>query len=91
MAMVRPMGRRRSRAEGTLLSEGLHPNDLWCTDYKGQFQLNDSRYCYPLTVTDYSVLIWRKKPCSPWRTPSGQKCNLCLRNGQLLDGRGDRI
>ena len=48
------MGRRRSRAEGTPLSEGLLPNDLWCTDYKGEFQLSDRRYCYPLTVTDYS-------------------------------------
>jgi hypothetical protein len=35
------------------LSDGLHPNDLWCTDYKGEFQLSDRRYCYPLTVTDY--------------------------------------
>src|SRR5580658_3626082 len=48
------MGRRRSRAEGTPLSDGLLPNDLWCTDYKGAFQLSDKRYCYPLTVTDYS-------------------------------------
>ncbi len=52
--LVQPMGRRRSRAEGTPLSDGLHPNDLWCTDSKGEFQLNDKRYCYPLTVTDYS-------------------------------------
>ncbi len=51
--LVKPMGRRRSRAQGTPLSEGLQPNDLWCTDYKGEFQLNDKRYCYPLTVTDY--------------------------------------
>jgi transposase InsO family protein len=36
------------------LSDGLHPNDLWCTDYKGEFQLSDKRYCYPLTVSDYS-------------------------------------
>jgi len=52
--LVKPMGRRRSRAEGTPLSEGRLPNDLWCTDYKGEFQLSDKRYCYPLTVTDYS-------------------------------------
>src|SRR5579862_9545141 len=52
--LIQPMARRRSRAEGTPLSEGLHPNDLWCTDYKGEFQLSDKRYCYPLTVTDYS-------------------------------------
>jgi transposase InsO family protein len=52
--LVKPMGRRRPRAEGTRLSAGLHPNDLWSTDYKGEFQLGDQRYCYPLTVTDYA-------------------------------------
>jgi transposase InsO family protein len=36
------------------LSEGSRPNDLWCTDYKGEFQLADKRYCYPLTVTDHA-------------------------------------
>jgi transposase InsO family protein len=28
------------------------PNDLWATDFKGQFRTDDRRYCYPLTVTD---------------------------------------
>jgi len=46
--------RSRTRAQGTPLSEGLKPNDLWCTDYKGEFQLADKRYCYPLTVTDHA-------------------------------------
>ena len=46
--------RPRTRAEGTPLSEGSRPNDLWCTDYKGEFQLADKRYCYPLTVTDHA-------------------------------------
>ena len=46
--------RSRTRAEGTPLSQGLSPNDLWCTDYKGEFQLGDKRYCYPLTVTDHA-------------------------------------
>src|SRR5215472_15562106 len=35
------------------IRERLLPNHLWCTDYKGEFQLSDRRYCYPLTVTDY--------------------------------------
>ena len=30
----------------------LHPNDLWCADYKGQFMLGNRQYCYPLTITD---------------------------------------
>jgi putative transposase len=46
--------RSRTRTQGTPLSDGLHPNDLWCTDYKGEFMLGDKRYCYPLTVTDYT-------------------------------------
>jgi transposase InsO family protein len=46
--------RSRTRAQGTPLWEGTQPNDLWCTDYKGEFQLADKRYCYPLTVTDHA-------------------------------------
>jgi hypothetical protein len=42
--------RSRTHTEGTPLSEGLQPNALWCTDYKGEFLLGDRRYCYPLTV-----------------------------------------
>lgn len=46
--------RSRTRAEGTPFSEGLSPNELWCTDYEGEFMLADRRYCYPLTVTDHA-------------------------------------
>ena len=28
------------------------PNDIWATDFKGQFRTGDRIYCYPLTVTD---------------------------------------
>lgn len=52
--LVTRASRPRTRAEGTPLSAGLNPNDLWCTDYKGEFQLGNKRYCYPLTVTDYA-------------------------------------
>jgi transposase InsO family protein len=45
---------RRPRATGTPLSDGAGPNDLWCVDFKGEFQLGDRRYCYPLTVTDHA-------------------------------------
>lgn len=47
----RGKGRKR-KAHGTPLSDGAKPNDLWCTDYKGEFQLGNRQYCYPLTVTD---------------------------------------
>lgn len=46
--------RRRQRAQGTVLSAGTVPNDLWCVDFKGEFQLGNGRYCYPLTVTDHA-------------------------------------
>jgi transposase InsO family protein len=51
--LVRRM-RRRRRATGTPLSEGAKANDLWCVDFKGEFKLGSGRYCYPLTVTDYT-------------------------------------
>lgn len=46
--------RKRYKAEGTSLSVGSQSNDLWCTDFKGEFMLGDRRYCYPLTITDHS-------------------------------------
>lgn len=52
--LVKRMNKRRQRANGTPLSAGLAPNDLWCADYKGEFQLGNKAYCYPLTVTDHA-------------------------------------
>ena len=46
--------KRRYRAQGTVLSRPLTPNDLWCADYKGEFMLADRRYCYPLTISDFA-------------------------------------
>ncbi len=46
--------RRRPKAQGTALSAGQHPNELWSADFKGEFMLADRRYCYPLTVSDHS-------------------------------------
>ncbi|HEX8796455.1 MAG TPA: IS481 family transposase [Polyangiaceae bacterium] len=33
-------------------SQPTAPNQLWCADYKGEFRLGNTQYCYPLTVTD---------------------------------------
>lgn len=52
--LVKRMGRKRRRAEGTPLSSGAAPNDLWCTDFKGEFRLGNRQFCYPLTVTDHA-------------------------------------
>jgi putative transposase len=51
--LVERRGLRR-RAQGTPLSLGQRPNELWCTDYKGEFLLANRQYCYPLTVTDHA-------------------------------------
>jgi transposase InsO family protein len=29
-----------------------YPNDIWAADYKGQFRLGNSHYCFPLTISD---------------------------------------
>ena len=52
--LVKGMSRPRHRAQGTPLSAGAAPNDLWCVDFKGEFKLGNGQYCYPLTVTDHA-------------------------------------
>ena len=49
--LVRRMGKRRHKATGTPLSTGAAPNDLWSTDFKGEFKLGNGRYC------------WRRRSC----------------------------
>jgi transposase InsO family protein len=47
--------RPRRRTPGLVPSEltrATAPNDVWCVDFKGQFQLGNGQYCYPLTITD---------------------------------------
>ena len=43
--LVERRGRVRRRAQGTALSVGQHPNELWCADYKGEFLLANRQYC----------------------------------------------
>lgn len=35
------------------LSPSRGPNDVWSTDFKGQFRLGDRTWCYPLTISDH--------------------------------------
>lgn len=52
---VRRRRRRRKRAPSPAPSLGAtQPNDVWCTDFKGEFRTQDGVYCYPLTVSDHS-------------------------------------
>lgn len=52
--LVKRRRRRRYTATGTALSRPTEPNALWCADYKGEFLLGNRRYCYPLTITDFT-------------------------------------
>ncbi len=64
--LVERRGRLRRRAQGTPLSLGHTPDELGCTDYKGEFLLGNHPYCYPLTVTDHAsrFLLTREALCS---------------------------
>ena len=48
--------RRRKKATGLPIDFGLtaatSPNEVWTTDFKGEFRLQSGPYCYPLTVLD---------------------------------------
>jgi transposase InsO family protein len=52
--LVERRKRRRHKPQGTSLTDPASPNQLWCTDFKGEFMLGNRQYCYPLTITDYS-------------------------------------
>jgi transposase InsO family protein len=52
--LVERRKRRRHKAQGTSLTDPTAPNQLWCADFKGEFMLGNRKYCYPLTITDYS-------------------------------------
>lgn len=50
--------RRTSRRVHRLAGSGgpvgtqAEPNETWSTDFKGEWRLQDGRYCYPLTLSD---------------------------------------
>jgi len=45
--------RNKYQATATYLSVPQEPNDLWCTDFKGQFKVKNRTYCFPLTISDF--------------------------------------
>lgn len=45
--------RNKYHAVATYLSTPKEANDLWCADFKGQFKIKNSNYCYPLTISDF--------------------------------------
>jgi transposase InsO family protein len=47
--------RRRRRAlghPGYQPRAATAPNEIWTTDFKGQFRTSDAQWCYPLTIVD---------------------------------------
>jgi transposase InsO family protein len=51
--LVRSRRRRtRGRAPHAPLGPMTRPNEVWTTDFKGEFRTGDGRYCYPLTLRD---------------------------------------
>lgn len=51
------------------------PNELWQMDFKGQFQLKSSHWCYPLTILDdYSRYSLTIAACSNQHTRTVQYC-----------------
>lgn len=53
--LVKPRRKRVRRVYPGLsgLTEGVSPNLVWSVDYKGQFKMKNSKYCYPLTIADH--------------------------------------
>jgi transposase InsO family protein len=51
--LVRKQGRKKKHtAHPTHLGKAQESNEIWCTDFKGQFRLGNRKYCYPLTISD---------------------------------------
>src|SRR3989449_7297615 len=50
--LVERRGRVRRRAQGTPLSLGQRPNELWCTDYKGGFWWGNNQNSFPRRAPD---------------------------------------
>lgn len=61
-AVLERHGRTRKRRRrpkisphpGRPMVEAWGPNELWTSDFKGEFRTRDGRWCYPLTVADQS-------------------------------------
>jgi putative transposase len=66
--------RNKFKATASYLSNPNQPNDLWCTDFKGEFRMGNREYCYPLTRSDFvsrylftceSLSSTAESPCFP--------------------------
>jgi len=54
--LVQPRPRRpKFPVAATALTPATAPNQVWATDFKGEFRLGNTTYCYPLTTTDQAT------------------------------------
>jgi transposase InsO family protein len=64
------MKKRRARVArfSAPFEDALAPNDVWTTDFKGQFRTRDGKQCYPLTLADsFSRYLLR---CDAYLSPN---------------------
>jgi transposase InsO family protein len=47
--------RQKFPVAATALTPATAPNDVWATDFKGEFRLGNRSYCYPLTASDLAT------------------------------------
>jgi putative transposase len=68
--------RRRHLHPGVVAPVTMHPNDIWTTDFKGQFRTGDKEYCYPLTVADLHSRFLLG--CDALRSTKGREARPCF-------------
>src|SRR5215469_8514839 len=74
--LVERRGRVRCHAQGTPLSLGQRPNELWCTDYKGEFLLGNRQYSQPRKPGGSP----QPRPTPKPTTPARRKESECMRS-----------
>ncbi len=74
--LVRVRQRRtRSHAPATPLPSITRPNEVWTTDFKGEFRTGDGVYCYPFTLRDgFSRYVLRCDALASKHTAGVQRC-----------------
>jgi putative transposase len=88
--LVRARRRRdRSRAAASPLAPITRPNEVWTTDFKGEFRTGDGVYCYPLTLRDgFSRYVVR---CDALATKHRDAVRPCFERAFAAYGLPERI
>lgn len=74
---------------GSTLRPPTRPNEVWTTDFKGEFRTRDGRYCYPLTLRDgFSRFVLR---CDALPGPTSEATRRRFERAFAEYGLPDRI